>query len=168
MLTPCMWTGASPHTRHTSGEAESSGTAEPGTRAENPPTIPSSCVTRPPRLFTRDSAESVFGAASRTITGKVSEGWATDCAYSEGSALAGAAGAPWAGGWMNRAATSSTTPVPITRVHLTACRTVHFTARRTVQPLTGTAHASVIARLLLRPVDPFPPVHELSHWTRPQ
>src|SRR5690349_16369443 len=99
MFTPAMWIRPSPHTRHTSADAASCCTAEPGTAAENPPTMGSSCVTRPPRLVTRDSAELDDGAASRTITEKVRDGSAAACAASPGSVFATAvAGEPDAGG----------------------------------------------------------------------
>src|SRR2546423_13198 len=98
MLTVFMWIGASPHTRHTSGEAVSARTAEPGTVAENPPTIPSSWVTCPPSARTRSSAPVVAGACSRTITENVWEGLAAACAYRVGSALVGTAGALDTGG----------------------------------------------------------------------
>ena len=70
MSTPVMWIAASPHTRHTVGDDVRDGTAEPGTRAAKPPTMPSSRRTRPPRVRTRSSAAPVTGLVSLTITEK--------------------------------------------------------------------------------------------------
>src|SRR5437764_13438724 len=48
MFTLAMWIRPSPHTRHTSGEEARRHTADPGTVAENPPTMGGPAVTCPP------------------------------------------------------------------------------------------------------------------------
>src|SRR2546422_5569849 len=76
-----MLTRASPHTRHTAEDEVNDETAEPGTVAENPPTIRSSWVTCPPSERTRFSAEVEACAASRTITGNACDGCAAARGY---------------------------------------------------------------------------------------
>src|SRR5438477_5189227 len=95
---------ASPHTRQTAGEEVNVETAEPGTVAENPPTIPSSWVTCPPRERTRSSAAVEAGLVSRRMTENMVEGAAWALAYSAGSALAGTAPACETGGCTKSAA----------------------------------------------------------------
>src|SRR5439155_9863627 len=108
MLLDAMRPLAPPHTRHTSGEAVSADTAEPGTVAENPPTIDSSWVMWPPRLRTRSSAAGDRGALSRTITGKACPGCAWARENSTGSAFASTPAAWEAGGCTSVAAMNST------------------------------------------------------------
>src|SRR5205823_14037146 len=109
MLLDAMRTLASPHTRQTSGEEVSADTAEPGTVAENPPTIESSWVTWPPRLRTSPSAAGDRGSLSRTITGKACPGCACARENSTGSALAGTPAAWETGGCTMTATSVSTT-----------------------------------------------------------
>ena len=89
MSTPAMRTRPSPHTRRTSGDAASSATAAPGTTAEKPPTIESSCVTRPCSDRTSRSASSVPGVVSRTMTGMCDPGCRAAIEESPGSTFAG-------------------------------------------------------------------------------
>src|SRR5512132_2991600 len=84
----------SPHTRPTELDRARSARAEPGTVAEKPPRIGSSCVTVPPSDRTSRSTTSEGGRVSRTITLTVDAGAAAASAARPGATFAAMAEDP--------------------------------------------------------------------------
>ena len=87
MLRSLLWTRPSAHRCNTAGEWASGLRALAGNTAENPPTMGSSRVTRPPVERTSRSAMSLAGLASRMIRCSCASGFLVASVTKPGSAM---------------------------------------------------------------------------------